>query len=139
MAASQTRSPSGPPGGGPSIIVPDLWIPGEKPGHSLTDDERALLAVIASISRYKKGETIYREGEQAATVFNVVTGVVKSFKALPDSGQYIMGFLFPNDLIGLAEHGRYVNSAEAVTAVTLYRIPTRALRNTAAAECKVGL
>ena len=127
MAASKTKSPSGPPGGGPSIIVPDLWIPGEKPGHSLPDDERALLAVIASISRYKKGETIYREGEQAATVLNIITGIVKSFKVLPDNKQHIVGFLFPNDLIGLAEHGRYVNSAEAVTAVTLYRLSTRAL------------
>jgi CRP-like cAMP-binding protein len=127
VAASKTGSPSGPPGGGPSIIVPDLWIPGEKPGRPLTDDERALLAVIATVSRYKKGETIYREGEQAAAVFNIVTGVVKSFKALPENEKYIVGFLFPNDLVGLAQYGQYVNSAEAVTAVTLYRIPTTAL------------
>jgi len=127
VAASKTRNPSGPPGGGPSIIVPDLWFPGEKPGHPLTDDERALLAVIATVSRYKKGETIYREGEQAAAVFNIITGVVKSFKTLPDNEQYIVGFLFPKDLVGLAEYGRYVNSAEAVTPVSLYRIPTTAL------------
>ena len=78
---------------------------------------------------------------EAATVFNIITGVVKSFKALPDNKQHIVGFLFPNDLIGLAEYGRYVNSAEAVTAVTLYRIPTKdkGSRDTAAAECKVGL
>jgi CRP-like cAMP-binding protein len=127
MAASKTRNPSGPPGGGPSIIVPDLWITGEKPGHPLTEDERALLAVIATVSRYKKGETIYREGEEAAAVFNIITGVVKSFKVLPENKQHVVGFLFPNDLIGLAEYGSYVNSAEAVTAVTLYRIPTKAL------------
>ena len=84
-------------------------------------------AVIATVRRYRKGETIYREGEQAAAVFNIITGVVKSFKALPDNEQYIVGFLFPNDLFGLAEYGSYVNSAEAVTAVTLYRIPTKAL------------
>jgi len=127
VAASKTRILSGPPGGGPSIIVPDLWIPGESPGHPLRDDERALLAVIATVSRYKKGESIYREGEEAATVFNIITGVVKSFRVLPDNKQHIVGFLFPNDLIGLAEYGSYVNSGEAVTDVTLYRIPTKAL------------
>jgi CRP-like cAMP-binding protein len=127
VAASTTRSPSGPPGGGPSIIVPDLWIPGESPGHPLADGERALLAPIATVSRYKRGETIYQEGEQAATVFNIITGIVKSLKVLPNDKQHIVGFLFPNALVGLAEYGRYVNSAEAVTAVTLYRLPTRAL------------
>jgi CRP/FNR family transcriptional regulator len=41
--------------------------------------------------------------------------------------QHIAGFLFADDLIGLVQNGVYVNSAEAVTAATLYRIPTAAL------------
>jgi len=36
--------------------------------------------------------------------------------------------LFADDLIGLAQNGSYVNSAEAVTAATLYRIPTAPLQ-----------
>jgi CRP/FNR family transcriptional regulator len=35
--------------------------------------------------------------------------------------------MFQNDLIGLAEHGRYVNSAKSVTATILFKIPTQTL------------
>jgi CRP-like cAMP-binding protein len=113
---------------GPSIIATNLWGPvGEKPGRVLTEEERAQLAVISSVVRFSKGTVIYREGDHAGAVFNLVVGVVKSFKTLPDGSRHIVGFLFPDDLVGLAEEGRYVNSTEAVTAVTAYRIPTTAL------------
>src|SRR5579875_2469025 len=58
-------------------------------------------------------------------------GVVKAFRTLTDGRQRIVAFLFAEDLIGLAEEGVYVNQAEAVTAVTAYRIPLRALDNLA--------
>ena len=35
--------------------------------------------------------------------------------------------MFANDLIGLAEFGKYVNAAKSVTPTTLYKMPTRAL------------
>ncbi len=86
-----------------------------------------MLAVISTIARYRKGETIYREGASADYVFNLITGLVKSCISLPDKGQHVVGFLFPGDLIGLADEGTYVNSAEAVTPVTLYKMPVAAL------------
>jgi CRP-like cAMP-binding protein len=127
MAASSTTKPAGRLSAGPSIIVPDLWVAHGHPGHPLRDEERALLALIATVGRYRKGETIYREGEQATAIFNIITGVIKSFKLLPGNKQHIIGFLFPNDLVGLAENGQYINSAAAVTAVSLYQIPTKTL------------
>jgi len=93
----------------------------------LTDEERLDLAVISSVVRFKKGTQIYRERDRADAVFNINNGVVKSYKTLPDETQHIVAFLFPDDLIGLAEEGKYVNSTEAVTAVTGYRIPVKAL------------
>jgi hypothetical protein len=40
--------------------------------HQLvSDDERALLAIIATVVRFKKGEEIYREGDRAEAVFNM--------------------------------------------------------------------
>ncbi len=86
-----------------------------------------MLAVIATVGRYKKGELIYQEGAIADRVFNVITGVVKSYRSAGNRRQRIIGFLFPQDIIGLADRGRYVNSARAITPVTLYRIPTAAL------------
>ncbi len=70
--------------------------------------------------------TLYQEGDRANAVFNLTNGVVKSFKKL-DGAEHIAAFLFPGDLVGLAEEGTYTNSAEAASAVTGYRIPVAAL------------
>jgi CRP-like cAMP-binding protein len=122
--------PKVPPGGGPSIAAVALWGSSDgKRAHLFTDEERAQLAVISSVVRFKKGDCIYREGDRADAVFNIVTGVVKSYKTLPDGTQHIVAFLFADDLFGLAEEGRYVNSVEAVTAVTGYRMPAIAIEN----------
>ena len=70
--------------------------------------------------------TLYREGDRADAVFNLSNGVVKSYKRL-DGAEHIVGFLFPGDLVGLAEEGTYANSVKAATEVTGYRIPVVAL------------
>jgi CRP/FNR family transcriptional regulator, anaerobic regulatory protein len=48
---------------------------------------------------------------------------------LPDGTMAVLGFLFPDDLFGLAEEGISVNSSEAVTEMTAYRLPVPALEN----------
>lgn len=127
MNGISSNNTADPPRRGPTIIVPALWTAGENSGRPLTAEEQALLTVISTVVRFRRGERIYAEGDRADAVFNIITGVVKSIKTLPDGGQHIAGFLFADDLIGLAQNGVYVNSAEVVTAVTLYRIPTAAL------------
>jgi CRP-like cAMP-binding protein len=128
LNSSRRAHPRGPPGGGPSLAAMALWgSSGGKRAHLLTDEERAQLAVISSVVRFKKGTRIYRQGDPADAIFNIIGGVVKSYKSLPDGRQHIVAFLFPDDLIGLAEEGRYVNSADAATAVIGYRIPVTAL------------
>ncbi|MDP1868866.1 MAG: Crp/Fnr family transcriptional regulator [Bradyrhizobium sp.] len=37
--------------------------------------------------------------------------------------------VFPDDLLGLAEEGRYTNSAKAITPLAMYRFPVSALRS----------
>jgi CRP-like cAMP-binding protein len=54
----------------------------------------------------------------------VAEGIVKSFRDLPSGKRRIAAFLFPSDLFGLAENGRYVNTAQAITRVTVYRLPS---------------
>jgi CRP/FNR family transcriptional regulator len=81
-----------------------------------------MLATLATIVRFKKGEIIYQAGEIATSVFNVIAGYVTCYRLSPDGKKHIVGFAFANDLIGLPENGVYVNTAEAVAAVTLYKI-----------------
>jgi CRP-like cAMP-binding protein len=115
---------------GPALRAVDAWSPTNGlPGQMnqiLTDEERARLAMIASVARFKKGAVIYREGDPADTVFNIISGVVKAYRS--DGREHITGFLFPDDMFGLSEEGRYTNSIKAVTSVTAYRLPVSLLR-----------
>ena len=117
---------------GPTIRAADPWISGNKATSKLrqllNDDERRRLAAIASVVRFKKGAKIYQEGNRADAVFNIISGVIKAHKTDP-GGEQIAAFLFPDDLFGLSEQGRYANSATAVTPVTAFEIPVSALRS----------
>jgi CRP-like cAMP-binding protein len=104
----------------------------------LSDDERARLAVIATVVRFKKGDAIYREGDHAEAVFNIISGVVKAYQQCPDGTERIAAFLFPEDLFGLAQDGTYANSIKTLTPVTAYRIPVTALRNQLLADAALG-
>jgi CRP-like cAMP-binding protein len=129
MNARISALPANAPNGGPSVSATALW--GTNGGlrmQLLTDTERAELAVISSIVRFSKGTQIYRHGATADSIFSLVRGVAKTYRSLPDNTEHITAFLFPDDLIGLMEEGKYVNSAEAVTPVVAYRIPVTALK-----------
>ena len=126
MAASERSDGRG----GPAIRATDPWRPSESGAGAmhqlLSEAERTRLARIASIVRFKKGEVIYRAGDPANTVFNIISGVVKTYQT--DGTEHISAFLFPEDLFGLAEQARYTNSARAISAVTTYALPIPTLR-----------
>jgi CRP-like cAMP-binding protein len=94
----------------------------------LTPDERARLADMASIVGFKKGEVIYRKGDRADAVFNIIGGTVAAYKKAPDGGEHIVAFLLPDDFFGLSEEGRYANSTKAIAPVTAYSLPVTELR-----------
>jgi CRP/FNR family transcriptional regulator len=54
---------------------------------------------------------------------------VKAYKTAPDGSEHITAFLFPDDMFGLSEEGKYTNSAKALTPLALYRFPVPALRS----------
>jgi CRP/FNR family transcriptional regulator len=118
-------------GAGPAIHAVHPWAPGN-PGSRirhqlLSDEERARLAKIASIVRIRKGEEIYREGDEAEASFNIVSGVVSAYRKWAD-GNHVTSFLYPGDLFGLSEEGRYVNTTKAATPVVAYKMPLAAVR-----------
>jgi CRP-like cAMP-binding protein len=86
------------------------------------------LAAMSSRLRLKTGTVIYAAEAEADSVFIIGAGVVKAVRHLANGSRCVMAFLFPEDIFGLAEEGRYVNSTQAVTDVSLYRIPVHILR-----------
>jgi len=117
-------------GQGPAIRALDPWVSsGGRMRQLLSRDERARLAALATVARHKKGEIIYRQGDPADAVFNVVTGAVAAFRNGPDGREHMVAFLLPDDIFGLSAECRYANTTRATTPVTLYRIPVTTLRN----------
>jgi CRP/FNR family transcriptional regulator len=89
----------------------------------LTPREREDLTRIAMRLRLPARMALYRENAQAKWIFVITQGVVKVFRDLPSGKRRVLAFLFAGDMFGLAEGGRYVNSAQTITPGTLYRLP----------------
>ncbi len=79
------------------------------------------LMVISSLHKKAAGETVFAEGDDADSVYEVVSGMVRLYKLLPDGRRLITGFLSAGHLMGLAPEGVCVYTAEALTEVTLCR------------------
>jgi CRP-like cAMP-binding protein len=121
---------SSPDDPGPAIWAVDPWIPtAGRTNQLLTAEERSRLAAIASIVQFKKREVIYREGDHVDAIFNIISGVVTTYRKAPNGSEHIAAFLLVDDLFGLSEEGRYTNSAKAITPVAVYRLPLIALRS----------
>jgi CRP-like cAMP-binding protein len=93
----------------------------------LTARQREQLARIGMRLRLPARMVIYREDSAADWVFAIGEGAVKTYRMLPSGKRIVSAFLFARDLFGLAENGRYLNCAQAITGVTLYRLPVREL------------
>lgn len=94
----------------------------------LSARDRANIASISTRLRVRSGITIYERGDSAAAVYSVASGAAFSFRPLRHDTRRVMGFFFAEDFFGLSRAGRYVNTVRALTAMTLLRIPTAALK-----------
>ena len=95
----------------------------------LTDEERDELVRIATVVDLRKRHlAVFSQGAQADALFIVGSGAIRVCRYLEDGTRQALSFLYPGDLLGLAEEGRYVNSAETLTASRLFRISYAALR-----------
>jgi CRP/FNR family transcriptional regulator len=79
------------------------------------------LMAVSSLQTKAPGETLFAEGDDADSVYEVVRGMLRLYKLLPDGRRQITGFVSAGHLLGLAPDGVCVYTAEAITEVTLCR------------------
>jgi len=89
----------------------------------LTEKQQAKLGTIATEVRARARTTVYTADSPARSIFIIETGTIKAFQHLGGREQRVFAFLFPGDVFGLAENGRYVNSLQTLTPATLYQFP----------------
>ncbi len=93
------------------------------PSELLSPAQSERLARCSKLVRIRKGAIIFGEGQVSHSIFNLVQGMVETYHVRGNGQRRVTAFMFPNDLFGLSENGRYCMTAQAVTAVVAYRIP----------------
>jgi CRP-like cAMP-binding protein len=129
---SNGDQPPLPPGTFPSLRAVPFNETGP-PGAAvrlLSHRQQHQLAALSTRIRLPPRAIVYAEEANAESAFIVAEGVVKAFRHLPNGRRRVVAFLFPEDIFGLAESGFYVNTAQAVTPVLLYRIRLDVLMTT---------
>lgn len=81
---------------------------------------------ISSVVSFPPKSLLFDQGAIAGNVFNLIAGVVRLYKSLPDGRRQIVGFALAGDFLGLALMDRYGVTAEAVTPVKVCRFPRAA-------------
>ncbi|UPK38518.1 helix-turn-helix domain-containing protein [Bradyrhizobium sp. 186] len=68
---------------------------------------------------FAAGETVFCEEDITTSFYNVLEGVMRLYKLLPDGRRQIVGFALPGDFLGMNISGRHNFSADAIGAVTV--------------------
>jgi CRP/FNR family transcriptional regulator, nitrogen fixation regulation protein len=92
----------------------------------------------ASATSYGKDVEIYRAGEPARRVFEVVHGAVRSYKVLSDGRRQICSFHLPNDVFGLEYGPNYRFTAAAIVDTAVRVVRRHSLEYVAAADVQVA-
>ena len=84
--------------------------------------DRAELSELEQLGRrvhFGGGATVFSDEEFATSFCNVLAGVLRLYKLLPDGRRQIVGFALPGDFLGMNVSARHNFSADAITRVTV--------------------
>jgi CRP-like cAMP-binding protein len=71
--------------------------------------------------RFRKGETIYYEGDVADTWFELTEGAARTCRFRADGHRQLTGFYYAGDVFGMEDQDR-LESAEAITDLAAWRV-----------------
>lgn len=66
-------------------------------------------------------ETVFVQEEMIASFYNLLEGVMRLYKLLPDGRRQIVGFALPGDFLGMTTSGHHSFSADAIGPVSVCR------------------
>ena len=95
----------------------------------LDNDALAKLEGLHSFRDLAPEESLFMEGDTAASFFTVLKGCLRLSKLLPDGRRQIIGFVVPGEFIGLSSEAGHVYNAEALVEASLCRFTIRDLES----------
>lgn len=92
---------------------------------ALDQEELRDLEQLGDRLQYRPNEPVFTQEEIVTSCYNVLEGVLRLYKLLPDGRRQIVGFALPGDFLGLSATERYAISADAVGPVAVCRFVKR--------------
>src|SRR5258708_30552216 len=110
-------------------------VAGEASGQPCTDCAVRRFSVCAALDRtelrelerlgrhvlFASSETVFAQEEMTTSFYNLLEGVMRLYKLLPDGRRQIVGFALPGDFLGMTASARHSFSADAIGSVTICR------------------
>jgi CRP/FNR family nitrogen fixation transcriptional regulator len=96
------------------------------------------LDAIGTVSPVRAGGGLYAEGDTATSLYRVSSGVLRTYKLLPDGRRQIDDFLFEGDFFGLEARKEHSFGAEAVTDAAVIRYSRTRLDGMAAEDARLS-
>lgn len=87
----------------------------------MSGEELSALGRLTTEVNLEPGQIVFREADESSFLFNVVRGLIRLSKLLPNGKRQITGFLYHGDFLGLTIAGNYPYSAEAIVPTQLCR------------------
>jgi CRP/FNR family transcriptional regulator, anaerobic regulatory protein len=88
---------------------------------ALEQDELRQLEQLGQRLLYRPNAPVFTQEEIATSCYNLLEGVMRLYKLLPDGRRQIVGFALPGDFLGISVNGRHGISADAVGPVVVCR------------------
>jgi CRP/FNR family transcriptional regulator len=88
---------------------------------SLEQDELCQLEQLGQRLQYRPNEPVFSQEEIASFCYNLLEGVMRLYKLMPDGRRQIVGFALPGDFLGISVNGRHGISADAIGSVAVCR------------------
>lgn len=88
---------------------------------ALDRDELRQLEQIGHHFQYRPNESVFSQEEIAISCYNLLEGVLRLYKLLPDGRRQIVEFALPGDFLGLSVNDRHGVSADAIGSVVVCR------------------
>jgi CRP/FNR family transcriptional regulator, anaerobic regulatory protein len=108
-------------------------VAGEPNGQPCTDCAVRRFSICAALDQaelqeldhlgrhvhFASRETVFTQEEMATSFYNLLEGVMRLYKLLPDGRRQIVGFALPGDFLGMATSARHSFSADAIGPVVV--------------------
>jgi CRP/FNR family transcriptional regulator len=70
---------------------------------------------------FASSETVFAQEEMTTSFYNLLQGVMRLYKLLPDGRRQIVGFALPGDFVGMTPSARHSFSGDAIGPVAICR------------------